>query len=257
MYKVIIFSLFLSIAGLFVSCGETDKPSNTMAPIKTNLITDSLGYDVENKSSVFSTISLDSPEGLDKTSYTNYINWLSETLSCEKSTDKDAAKSLARAYIYTAAANLKNKYTKLDNKLKKSAIKLWDIVRIKKVYDDDHYVTFIFDREYFGGEYGVQSASIGYTFNRSDFSLADLISKEDKDYYCDLIMEDLGKTLVNNPENLTSVLYKEAIDANGKVNFPAHGAYLINDTLYFQYQELEIAPSDYGMLCVKIPMKKS
>lgn len=253
--RVIIYSLCFAMLGLFVSCrcGEKEKSQNTMAPVKTVLVEDSLGYDVENKSSVFTTISIESPLGLDEASQKNFIIWLSTTLSCERSMDKDAVKSLARAYVSTGAANLKNAYTKLDNDLKKSPIQLWDVVNIKKVYDDDLYVTYIAEREYFGGEYGVQSASIGYTFNRSDFDLAELIDPSDEQYYIDMVTEELGHTLVDDPENLRGLLFEDAVDKSGKVKLPAHGAYLIDDTLVFQYQEYEIVP---GKPCVKIPMKK-
>ena len=251
--RITLFSLILALLVLFVSCGEKEKSSNTMAPIKTSVTADSLGYDVENKSSVYSTISIEAPIGLDDQSQKNFVIWLSATLSCERSMDKDAVKSLAHAYVATGAANLKNAFTKLDNELKKSPLQLWDVVTIKKVFDDDQYVTFIAEREYFGGELGVQTASIGYTFNRSDFTLADLINPDDEQYYVDLVTEELGKILVDDPENLPSALLEDAIDNTGQVKLPTHGAYLIDDTLVFQYQEYEIVP---GKPCVKIPMKK-
>ena len=68
-----------------------------------------------------------------------------------------------------------------------------------------------------------------------------------------MVTEELGHTLVDDPENLRGLLFEDAVDKSGKVKLPAHGAYLIDDTLVFQYQEYEIVP---GKPCVKIPMKK-
>ncbi len=240
------------------NCGESAKPVKTLGAIKTESVSDSLGYEMENSGKVYAQISIESPVVEDELSRKNFATWLSTVVEREKSTDKDAVHSLAKAFVTTAAANLKNDYVNLDEESRRKHKELYVRVKIYKIYDDDQYVTYMFEEEEESGGLHPYRKSIGYTFNRSDFSLADLIESVDTYYYRSEITKCLGEELVDDASKLMNVLQiDDKSKSEGKVPLPANGAYFVDDSLIFKYQEYEIASYNYGMPVVKLPYKKS
>jgi len=248
--------IYLSICLCGVSCGEKKEKSSEFPPVVTKTVSDSAGYEIDGHSKVYAKISIESPTGLDDLSMKNFSMWLSTVVERERSTDADAVSSLAKAFTATTAVNLKNKYDSMDKISKKKVNEMYVRVSVTKIYEDDDYVTYLFEEEEERGEGHPSRKSIGYTFNRIDFSLAELIKAGDEEKYGKAIAEELGNTLVSDPEKLMDVLliddkYKE----KNIVPLPANGAYLVGDSLVFKYQEYEITSYNFGMPCVRIPIK--
>ncbi len=242
-----LFFIATALCATCISCGKKKIPDPILPPIETHFTKDTLGYEMENKSKVYAIISIDSPVDLDELSNKNFSMWVSTVLERECSTDKDAVNSLAKAFVTTASANLRNTYTTLDKESKRTIKELYTKVDINKIYEDQKYVTYLFEEEIFDGGSHPMRKSIGYTFNRMDFSLADLIQPEETETYSRQITEELGKTMVSDPSKLMNLLLiDEKHKEQNLVPLPANGAYLVGDSLIFKYQEYEIASYNFG-----------
>lgn len=241
------------------SCGSSSpKDDTSVTVVETKVVSDSAGYELE-KGKVYAKIIIDEPTDVNNLCKNNFAMWISTVLEREKTSDKDAVHSLASAFIQTRAANLKNAFIEEQKFAESKQLKpFFTDVEIRKIYEDNTFITYLMEEEtYSGGEHGMH-LSVGYTFNKSDFSLSDLINPEDSDTYRQEITEELGRTLVDNPSNLMNLLQiDDKSKKEGLVPFPANGAYLENDSLVFKYQEYEITPYRYGIPCVKIKYEKN
>lgn len=254
--KTILMAVLLAICS--ISCSSSSqKDDSHVTVVETKEVTDSAGYELD-KGNVYAKIAIEEPCKVNDLCKNNFATWLSTVLEREKTSDKDAVRSLASAYIQTRAANLKNEFLEelkfVDNKQLES---FFTEVEIRKIYEDNTFITYLMEEDtYSGGEHGMH-LSVGYTFNKSDFSLSDLINPEDSDNYRKEITESLGNTLVSNPSKLMNILQiDDKSKKEGLVPLPANGAYLENDSLVFKYQEFEITPYKYGIPCVKIKYEK-
>lgn len=255
--QTIILAVLLAICSL--SCGSSSqKDDSPVTVVEIKEVTDSAGYELD-KGNVYAKIAIEEPCKVNDLCRNNFAMWLSTVLEREKTSDKDAVRSLASAYIQTRAANLKNAFIEEQKFVDKKQLKpFFTDVEIRKIYEDNTYITYLMEENtYSGGEHGMK-LSVGYTFNKSDFSLSDLIAPEDSDTYRKEITEALGKKLVNKPSNLMNILQiDDKSKKEGLVPLPANGAYLENDSLVFKYQEFEITPYKYGIPCVKIKYEKN
>jgi len=118
-------------------------------------------------------------------------------------------------------------------------------------------ITFMKEDTIIGGDQNKSHLSVGYTFTKADFTLADLVDSADVDNYRRQITDYLGKTLVKHPNQLFDfLLIGEDCRSQGMVPLPANGAFLQDDSLVFIYQEYEIAPYKAGRPYVKLPYKR-
>ena len=242
------------VVGMMSCGGKKEEVKGPLASdIRTELVSDSVGHKV-GEGVAYATINIEAPVGITPLCKSNFAVWLSTVLDREMPSDSDPVKALERAWALTAAANNHRSYVNNQSELEHDGkTEVYTRVNIRKHYENSDYITYMMETNtYTGGIHGGHS-KVGYTFNKTDMSLSDLISPDKVMEYRRAITEELGKKLVRNPSKLFDLLLvDESCRAQGLVPLPANGAYLEGDSLVFQYQEYEIAPYSAGMPCVKI-----
>ena len=249
--RLVCFLLVLCILG----CGgkQEEVKGPLASDIRTELVSDSVGHKV-GEGLAYATISIESPVGITPLCQSNFAIWLSTVLDREMPSDSDPVKALARAWALTAAANNNRSYINNQTDLEQSGKKeVYTKIEIRKHYENSDYITYMMETNtYTGGLHGGHS-NVGYTFNKTDMSLSDLISPDKVMEYRKTITDELGKKLVRDPSKLFDLLLvDESCRSQGLVPLPANGAYLEGDSLVFQYQEYEIAPYSAGMPSVSV-----
>ncbi len=249
-------SVLLSSA-FFSSCSCGDDTKDPFARTNTFEVCDSAGFNT-SRGLAYAKICIDEPSGLTPLCKTNFIMWLSMALDqqIEDGSEPDMA-SIASRFVKTAAEKNKKIFLVKGNEFDPNHIKeLYTITTIRKIYEDSDYITFVIDEHSFIGESNKRHSSVGYTFNKTDYSLADLIQPSDEINIRKQITEELTKILLKPGDNrkLADILFSsDEVLKDGMVSLPANGAYLDGDSLVFVYQEYEIAPYKYGMPCVRLP----
>ena len=238
------------------ACGGCDEPQLGYYKINTFDVTDSVGYQV-GKGVAYAKVTIDDPSGLSELCKKNYAMWVSTVLEIDPTNDKEAIKSLATAYAQKEALRNQAIFLEKKDELARNLVReIYTRVSIHKLYEDKEFITFMKDATSFKGDMTVSHSSVGYTFQKSDFSLAELIEPEDVKDYREQITREFQRTLVKKPEQLLDYLFiEEDCKKEGLVPLPANGAFLEDDSLVFIYQEYEIAPYKAGMPRVKLPFK--
>ena len=245
----------LSVA--LTACPGDKGPEGGYYKINTFVVSDSCGYKV-GKGTAYATVFIDDPSGLSELCKKNYAMWVSTVLQVDPTSDKEPIKSLAAAYARTEA--LKNQAAFQNNKEELDMMLVREVYTktgIRKIYEDKDYISFLKEDTIFSGDQTKSNLTVGYTFTKTDFTLVDLVDTADIPQIRRLITEQLGKTLVKKPEQLLDyLLIEDDCRKQGLVPLPANGAFLLDDSLVFLYQEYEIAPYKAGRPCVKLPFKR-
>ncbi len=239
-----------------VSCGSDKKKAADSDLVETHEVTDSVGHKVGD-AVAYAKIRIDEPDYISEICKKNFSMWLSTVLEMEKSSDKDAVHSLASTFTHVVAARHENSLKEMQTVMEEYHVdEFFTMVNISKSYESDEFITYIFDEEsYEGGPHG-SHINMGYTFKKSDLSLADLIKPEDVRKYRKAITDRLSGVLNIAPSSLMETLFiEDDCKKEGLVPLPAGGAFLEDDSLVFQYQQYEIVPYSYGLPCVKLPYK--
>ena len=239
------------------ACPGNKEPDGGYYKINTFVTNDSAGYKV-GKGTAFSTVYIADPSGLSELCKKNYAVWISMVLQVDPTSDKEAVKSLAAAYVRKEALKRQSEFINNKEELDASIVReVYTRTGIRKIFEDKDYITFLKEDTVFGGDQNKSHITVGYTFTKADFMLADLIDSAEVDNYRRQITEQLGKTLVKHPDQLLDyLLIEDDCRKQGMVPLPANGAFLQDDSLVFIYQEYEIAPYKAGRPCVKLPFKR-
>lgn len=245
--------LVATISISLFSCGSGKSGNEGNEVVNTHEVTDSIGHKV-GKGVAYAKIRIEEPDYISDICKKNFAMWLSTVLEMEKSSDKDAVHSLATTFTHMVSARHEKTMKESQKEFESLRIdEIYTSVDISKVYEDSEYITYIFNEDSFeGGPHG-SHRYMGYTFKKSDLSLADLIKPEKVKEYRQAITDSLSVELGVKPSELMeTLLIEDDCKQEGLVPLPAGGAYLLGDTLVFQYQQYEIAPYSYGLPCVKI-----
>lgn len=256
--RLLLRSVLLSALCIALTACPGDKePEGGFYKINTFVANDSAGYKV-GKGTAFATVYIADPSGLSELCKKNYAMWLSTVLQVDPTSDKEAVKSLAAAYVRKEALKKQAEFINNREELEASLVReVFIRTGIRKIYEDKDYITFMKEDTIIGGDQNKSHLSVGYTFTKADFTLADLVDSADVDNYRRQITDHLGKTLVKHPSQLFDfLLIGEDCRSQGMVPLPANGAFLQDDSLVFIYQEYEIAPYKAGRPYVKLPYNR-
>ena len=220
-----------------IACTTPKEPVEEFTKTNTEEVTDSMGHKLEG-GMVYAKIAVDEPTGISDVCKKNFAMWLSTVLEIEKTSDKNAVHSLEKSFTQSMSSRLQK-----------------DFSENKDDSEDTKHITFAVKQEsYNGGVHGSHSYQ-GYTFDKTDFSLTDLLDKSKTKAYREAITSQLAEQMNMSQEQLMDfLLIEDDCKKEGLVPLPANGAYLDGDTLVFQYQEYEIAPYSSGMPCARIPL---
>lgn len=251
------FVLLGVMAMTLTACPGDKEPEGGFYKINTFVASDSMGYKV-GKGTAFATVFIADPSGLSELCKKNYAMWLSTVLQVDPTSDKEAVKSLAAAYVRKEALKKQAEFVNNKEELEAALVReLFIRTGIRKIYEDKDYITFMKEDTVIGGDQNKSHLSVGYTFTKADFTLADLIDSADVNDYRRQITEQLSHTLVKHPSQLLDyLLIEDDCRSQGMVPLPANGAFLQDDSLVFIYQEYEIAPYKAGRPCVRLPYKR-
>lgn len=239
------------------SCGGDDSKNVNFSKINTFVVSDSSGYEV-GKGRAYAVINIAEPSGLSKLCKKNYAMWVSTVLQVDPTDDKNAIQSLAAAFSQKEALRNQAYYIDNQNELEERYIReIYTRVGIRKLYEDQQYITFMKEDTVVRGEVHKSHLAVGFTFNKEDFALAELLNTDDVKSYRKKITEQLQKSMGKSHEQLLDYLFLgDDCKKEGVVPLPANGPFLLGDSLVFLYQEYEIAPYKAGMPCVKLPFKR-
>ena len=251
---------FLSILSVFLagcSCGGDDSKNADFSKINTFVVSDSSRYEV-GKGSAYAVINIAEPSGLSELCKKNYAMWMSTVLQVEPTDDKNAIQSLATAFAQKEALRNQAYFIDNQNELEERYVReIFTRVGIRKLYEDKDYITFMKEDTVVRGEVHKAHLAVGFTFNKADFALAELLGKDDVKSYRKKITAQLEKSMGKTHEQLLDYLFLgDDCKKEGMVPLPANGPFLVDDSLVFLYQEYEIAPYKAGMPCVKLPFKR-
>lgn len=251
-------TLLCALCLLLTACPGEQADEGGYFKINTFVVSDSNGYKV-GKGVAYATVYIDDPSGLSELCKKNYAVWVSTILQVDPTDDKNAIKSLASAYTRTEA--LKNQAVFVNSQEELNTLLVREIFTktgIRKVYEDKDFITFMKEDTVYKGDQNKFHLKVGYTFTKSDFTLAELLPVDSAATYRKAITEQLGKTLKKTPEQLLDyLLIEDDCRKEGLVPLPANGAFLEDDSLVFLYQEYEIAPYRAGILCVRLPFNRA
>ena len=250
----------LSILSLFLaacSCGGDDSKNVDFSKINTFLVADSSGYEV-GKGKAYAVINIAEPSGLSELCKKNYAMWVSTVLQVDQTDDKNAIQSLATAFAQKEALRNQAYFIDNQNELEERYIReIYTRVGIRKIYEDQQYITFMKEDTVVRGEVHKAHLAVGFTFNKEDFALAELIGSDDVKSYRKKITAQMEKLMNKSHDQLLDFLFLgDDCKKEGFVPLPANGPFLLDDSLVFLYQEYEIAPYKAGMPCVKLPFKR-
>ena len=239
------------------SCGGDDTKDVDFSKINTFVVSDSSGYEV-GKGSAYAVIHIAEPSGLSELCKKNYAMWMSTVLQVEPTDDKNAIQSLATAFAQKEALRNQAYFIDNQNELEERYVReIFTRVGIRKIYEDKDYITFMKEDTVVRGEVHKAHLAVGFTFNKADFALAELLGKDDVKSYRKKITAQLEKSMGKTHQQLLDYLFLgDDCKKEGMVPLPANGPFLQDDSLVFLYQEYEIAPYKAGMPCVKLPFKR-
>ncbi len=239
------------------SCGGDDSKNVDFSKINTFVVSDSSGYEV-GKGRAYAVINIAEPSGLSKLCKKNYAMWVSTVLQVDPTDDKNAVQSLATAFAQKEALRNQAYFIDNQNELEDRYIsEIYTRVGIRKLYEDQQYITFMKEDTVVRGEVHKSHLAVGFTFNKEDFALADLLNTDDVKSYRKKITDQLQKSMGMSHDQLLDYLFLgDDCKKEGVVPLPANGPFLLADSLVFLYQEYEIAPYKAGMPCVKLPFKR-
>ena len=247
-------------SAIFTSCGCGEETSDPFANTNTFEVCDSAGFKTPG-GIAYGKICIDEPSGLTQLCKTNFIMWLTMALDQQVKEGKEPdVPSIASVFVKTAAEKNKRIFTEKGSEFDPNHIKeLYTVTTVRKIFENTEFITFLVDEHSFIGESNERHSSVGYTFKKSDYSLADLIKPSDEKIIRKQITDELTKKLLkpNDSRKLADILFSgDEVLKDGMVSLPANGAYLDGDSLVFVYQEYEIVPYKYGMPCVRLPFVK-
>lgn len=238
-----------------IACTTPKEPVEEFTKTNTEEVTDSMGHKLEG-GMVYAKITVDEPTGISDVCKKNFAMWLSTVLEIEKTSDKNAVHSLEKSFTQSMSSRLQKDFSENKDDFQRNGVnELYSITEVRKISEDTKHITFAVKQEsYNGGVHGSHSYQ-GYTFDKTDFSLTDLLDKSKTKAYREAITSQLAEQMNMSQEQLMDfLLIEDDCKKEGLVPLPANGAYLDGDTLVFQYQEYEIAPYSSGMPCARIPL---
>ncbi len=239
------------------SCGGDDSKNVDFSKINTFMVSDSSGYEV-GKGRAYAAINIAEPSGLSELCKKNYAMWVSAVLQVDPTDDKNAIQSLATAFAQKEALRNQAYFIDNQNELEERYVReIFTRVSIRKLYEDKDYITFMKEDTIVRGEVHKAHLAVGFTFNKADFALAELLDQDDVKSYRKKITAQLEKSMGKTHQQLLDYLFLgDDCKKEGMVPLPANGPFLQDDSLVFLYQEYEIAPYKAGMPCVKLQFKR-
>lgn len=183
--------------------------------------------------------------------------WMADLLESTDSTQITDVKAIAHHYIKGVFTVIEKDYA---NEVSDFVEELFTEREIKKVYETDQLVTFtVSDYSYWGGAHGL-SAYFGATFRKSDGKLLDMnmLRKSADKKIGELIAKELLKYFnTKDWATLKPMLFDNCGVSNHDetVRLPAQAPFVVNDSLYFVYQQYEIAPYSAGIPEAHVALK--
>lgn len=237
---------------LLSACNQKQKPTT----LQTETIVDSISKPY-GKVNCKVKLTIDFPTKGNESLVNAIQEWLADLLESPDSTQLSNIKAITHHYVNRLFTIIEKDYA---NEVSDFMEELFTERKIKKVYETDQLVTFtVSDYSYWGGAHGSAQYS-GVTFRKSDGKLLgmNMLRKSADEMVGKLIVKGLLKYFnVSDWATLKPMLFDNGniSDHNEAIDLPAQAPFVVNDSLYFIYQQYEIAPYSAGMPEAHIALK--
>ena len=268
MKKLIFTLLSVIVLGSFIACHQKEQKQEVIPGLdnkqkkeqKATFVTETFSDSVSKKVgsiTCISTIAVEFPTKGNPYLLNSIREWIidwtyaNDSISIEDPTSimKDYNSNTLKELVSDAEDRIEDGTTGLDER------EYVQEMNIKKIYEDDLFVTYIVTTySYMGGAHG-GATGWGTTFRKSDGKVLDHIFRNDKQTEVqDMITKELQKLFeVNSWEELKEHLFVDEYATN--VPMPQGDPYIDNDSIVFTYQQYEIGAYAIGMPGAKIAIK--